>query len=70
MSWTKTTTVFPRDGWTIEQSIEYAIDTAKRRRTTVEFKINNIWMSVVPESKVSTVKNAYLKLLNAKQYGG
>ena len=66
MSWTKTTTVFPRVGWTVDESIEYAIDTAKRKRSTVEIEINDILLTVVPESKMTTVKNAYLKLLNAK----
>ena len=61
-----TLTVYPRVGWTVEQSIEYAVDTAKRKRATVEIKINDIFLSIDPQSKAGAIKNMYLKLLNAK----
>ncbi len=61
-----TLTVFPRVGWTVDQSIEFAVDTAKRRRSTVEIEINDILLSIDPQSKVGAIKNMYLKMLNAK----
>ena len=60
-------TIFPRVGWTIDQTIEYAIDTAQRRKTTVDFTVNDIDLTVEPESKLSSVKNMYLKMLNEKR---
>lgn len=68
MGWNSnnTTTVFPRVGWTIDQAIEYAVDTAKRKKTTVEISINDILIPVAPGSKVATIKKVYLARLAAK----
>ena len=66
MTQRKNTTIFPRTGWTVEQTINYAIDTAKRNKTTVEFEINDILLTVDRGSNIATIKNLYLKLLNAK----
>ena len=67
MDWTMNiTTIFPRVGWTIDQTIDYAIDTAKRKHATIELRVNDILLTVNPDSRSSAVKNMYLKLLNAK----
>ena len=62
-------TIFPRVGWTIDQTIEYAINTAQRKLAAVDFTVNDIDLTVEPESKAAAVKNLYLKLLNEKHRG-
>lgn len=68
MDWnTKTTTIFPRVGWTIDQSIDYALDVAKQKKTTVELQINDVCLTINYESTASAVKKVYMKLLKSKQ---
>ena len=67
MDWnSNTTTIFPRVGWTVDQAIDYAIDTAKQKKTTVEMKINDIWLTINYESQPRAVKKVYMKLLKAR----
>lgn len=68
MDWnTKTTTIFPRVGWTIDQAIEYALDVAKQKKTTVEMEINDVCLTINYESRPEAVKKIYQKLLKSKQ---
>jgi hypothetical protein len=68
MDWnTKTTTIFPCIGWTVDQSIDYAIDMAKQKKTTVELQINDICLTINYESCPGAVKKVYQKLLKSKK---
>ena len=60
------TTIFPRIGWTVDQAIDYALDVAKQKKTTVEVQINDVWLTINYESRASAVKNVYMKLLKSK----
>lgn len=66
LNYTKKEPFFPRVGWTIDQSIEYAISSAKQRHIALEMEINDVSLTVCPNSKADTVKNLYLRLLNTK----
>ncbi len=60
------TTIFPRIGWTVDQAIDYALDVAKQKKTTVELQINDVCLTINYESRASAVKNVYMKLLKSK----
>lgn len=61
-----TTTFYPLVGWTIDKAINRAIDIAKKQNTTLNADINDIVLTIDPQSNAIMVKNLYLKLLNEK----